>query len=436
MANQDDGVTVPSLDFQRLRVISVLGHGAKGVVFLVKGEEPAEELMALKVISKDLIERRSKDTKSDGSEYRRVSFEQQVLRRFDHPLLPKLHGVLDTEKLAGYAIDYCPGRDLNCLRKRQTERMFSDEVIRFYAAELVLVLDYLHGLGVVYRDLKPENIMIQENGHIMLVDFDLSTELSPIRTPPRSAQSDRVRSNSIAKSITVQKKRRSPFHRFCNSGISPDETVAPPELRVNLESLSGSDLAEKSNSFVGTEEYVAPEIVSGHGHDFGVDWWSLGVLLYEMLYGTTPFRGSNRKETFYRILTKTPELTGQTTALRDLIKNLLEKDPKQRIGSVEIKGHDFFKWVEWDSVLRISRPPYIPEIAPAVGTDGIENKIDVETVVKGIFGAEDGGGEEEENKGKESEENNRKWNNNGKEGNQEDVNKGVCVEGCKAFLVF
>ncbi|KAB2602209.1 serine/threonine-protein kinase OXI1-like [Pyrus ussuriensis x Pyrus communis] len=436
MANQDDSVTVPSLDFQRLRVISVLGRGAKGVVFLVKGEEPAEELMALKVISKDLIERRSKDTNSDGSEYRRVSFEQQVLRRFDHPLLPKLLGVLDTEKLAGYAIDYCPGRDLNCLRKRQTERMFSDEVIRFYAAELVLVLDYLHGLGVVYRDLKPENIMIQESGHIMLVDFDLSTELSPIRTPPRSAQSDRIRSNSIAKSIPVQKKRRSPFHRFCNSGISPDETVAPPELRVNSESLSGSDLSEKSNSFVGTEEYVAPEIVSGHGHDFGVDWWSLGVLLYEMLYGTTPFRGSNRKETFYRILTKTPELTGQTTALRDLIKNLLEKDPKQRIGSVEIKGHDFFKGVEWDSVLRMSRPPYIPETAPAVVTDGIENKIDVETVVKGVFGGEDGGGEEEENKGKESEENNRKWNNNGKEGNEEDVNKRVCVEGCDAFLVF
>lgn len=131
MVDQNDGVAVPSLDFRRLSVISALGRGAKGVVFLVKGEETvAEGLMALKVISKDLIERRSKDPKSDGSEYRRVSFEQQVIRRFEHPLLPKLHGVLDTEKLVGYAIDYCSGRDLNCLRKRQTERMFSDEVIR------------------------------------------------------------------------------------------------------------------------------------------------------------------------------------------------------------------------------------------------------------------------------------------------------------------
>ncbi|PQQ13788.1 serine/threonine-protein kinase OXI1 [Prunus yedoensis var. nudiflora] len=100
MDDQNDGVVAPSLDFQRLRVISALGRGAKGVVFLVQDEEAAK-FMALK-----------------------------VLRRFDHPLLPKLHGVLDTEKLVGYAIDYCPGRDLNCLRKRQTERMFSDDVIR------------------------------------------------------------------------------------------------------------------------------------------------------------------------------------------------------------------------------------------------------------------------------------------------------------------
>ncbi|KAL6271112.1 hypothetical protein ACE6H2_028023 [Prunus campanulata] len=425
MDDQNDGVVAPSLDFQRLRVISALGRGAKGVVFLVEDEEAAK-FMALKVISKDLIERRSKEPKSDGCEYRRVCFEQQVLRRFDHPLLPKLHGVLDTEKLVGYAIDYCPGRDLNCLRKRQTERMFSDDVIRFYAAELVLVLEYLHGLGVVYRDLKPENIMIQENGHIMLVDFDLSTKLSPMK----NAQSVRVSSNSTAKSSPVQKKRFSPFQRFCNKGISPDDSVSPSEHSLNS-GKPGSDSSEKSNSFVGTEEYVAPEIVSGSGHDFGVDWWSLGVLLYEMLYGATPFRGSNRKETFYRILTKEPELTGETTALRDLISKLLQKDPKQRIGPREIKGHDYFRGVEWDSILRVSRPPYIPEIATE-GTDGINKKIDVETVVQGIFGGEDGG----ENKGNENDENK---NNNEKQ----NVNKREWVEGLNhnptqenAFLVF
>ncbi|PQM34704.1 serine/threonine-protein kinase OXI1 [Prunus yedoensis var. nudiflora] len=177
----------------------------------------------------------------------------------------------------------------------------------------------------------------------------------------KNAQSVRVSSNSTAKSSPVQKKRCSPFQRFCNKGISPDDSVSPAELSLNS-GKPGSDSSEKSNSFVGTEEYVAPEIVSGSGHDFGVDWWSLGVLLYEMLYGATPFRGSNRKETFYRILTKEPELTGETTALRDLISKLLQKDPKQRIGPGEIKGHDYFRGVEWDSILRVLRPPYIPKL--------------------------------------------------------------------------
>ncbi|KAK9944663.1 hypothetical protein M0R45_010223 [Rubus argutus] len=393
-------VLVPSLNFQRLRVISPLGRGAKGVVFLVKDEE-TEEFMALKVISKDLIHRKSKDPKSDGSEYRRVCFEQQVLRRFDHPLLPRLRGVLDTDKLVGYAMDYCSGRDLNSLRKRQTERMFSDDVIRFYAAELVLALEYLHSLGVVYRDLKPENVMIQENGHIMLVDFDLSTKLSPIKTP----QSTR-RSNSLSKSPSVYKKKKnySPFHRFCNSGISPDDLDKPVESNANADNETDSDSSEKSNSFVGTEEYVAPEIISANGHGFEVDWWSLGVLLYEMLYGTTPFRGTNRKETFYRILTQAPVLTGETTPLRDLIRKLLEKDPKQRIGLEEIKGHDFFRGIRgsWESVLQVPRPPYIPEDV-SEDTEGIK-KIDVESVVEGIFGNQ-GGGNNNNNKGGNEEEN-------------------------------
>ena len=91
---------------------------------------------------------------------------------------------------------------------------------------------------------------------------------------------------------------------------------------------------------------------------------SLGVMLYEMLYGTTPFKRSNRKETFYRILAKAPDLVGETTPLRGLIGKLLEKDPNQRIRVIrleEIKGHDFFRGIEWDLVVEIGRPPFIPE---------------------------------------------------------------------------
>ncbi|XVE72687.1 hypothetical protein DITRI_Ditri11bG0058900 [Diplodiscus trichospermus] len=383
--NRNPQHSVPALDLDRLEIVTALGRGAKGVVFLAR-DEVTDETLALKVISRDSIEKKSNKAlrggnENEGNEYRRVTFEQEVLRNFNHPLLPRLRGVLATDIVVGYAIDYCPGQDLNSLRRKQTEKMFSDDIIRFFAAELVLALAYLHKLGIVYRDLKPENIMIQENGHIMLVDFDLSTKLYPI-----SPKSSTPLNSAIQRPPdSVKKKRFSPFQWYCNSGISPDDSAS--QASVNSEhNESGS--VEKSNSFVGTEEYVAPEIISGSGHDFAVDWWSLGIVLHEMLYGTTPFKGSNRKETFYRILSKSPDLVGESTSLRNLIRRLLEKDPKQRITLEGIKGHDYFKGIDWDLILRVERPPYIPaQSEKEILEEGKEgnNKIDVELFVQGLF---------------------------------------------------
>ncbi|GMI98626.1 hypothetical protein like AT4G13000 [Hibiscus trionum] len=386
--------SIPTFDLDRLEIVAALGRGAKGVVFLTR-DNVKDEIIALKLISRDSIEKKNAKAvnNSDGNEYRRVFFEQEVLAMVNHPLLPRLRGVLATDKVVGYAIDYCPGHDLHSLRKKQTEKMFSDDMIRFYAAELVLALEYLHNLGIVYRDLKPENVMIQENGHIMLVDFDLSTKLSP-RSPDKS-----MPPNSFHQTPpdSVKKNRLFPFVRWCNSGISPDDAAS--QASVNTDCICTElDSAEKSNSFVGTEDYVAPEIVSGKGHDYAVDWWSLGIVLHEMLYGTTPFRGSNRKETFSRILTKPPELVGEPTSLRHLIRSLLEKDPKQRITLEGIKGHDYFKGIDWDLILRIQRPPYIPahseEEITVADKEGIKG-FDVELFVQEIFANgddSDGGG--------------------------------------------
>ncbi|KAI3946608.1 hypothetical protein MKX01_014466 [Papaver californicum] len=384
------------IDLQSLKALSVLGRGAKGVVFQVQ-EQQQEETLALKVISKSFIENKNKNKKKSqeenggGSEtaseeediYRRIWFERDVLRLFDHPLLPKLKGVIVTDEIVGFAIDYCNGGDLSSLRKKQSEKMFSDDIIRFFAAELVLALEYLHGLGIVYRDLKPENIMVQENGHLMLVDFDLSTKIS--------MKSDNIQSrSSINHSISKEKKttkKRFPILNFCSPGIGSYESDRHPEARVN----SVRSDSEKSNSFVGTEEYVAPEIISGNGHDFSVDWWGLGVVLYEMLYGKTPFRGVNRQETFFRILTRTPELVGEKTALRALIAKLLEKDPIKRICLEEIKNHEFFQGLNWEKILQIFRPPFIP--SPNVVEEeenGVEdmkviNGIDVKTFLHIVF---------------------------------------------------
>lgn len=130
-------------------------------------------------------------------------------------------------------------------------------------------------------------------------------------------------------------------------------------------------------------------MLQNKGHDLTVDFWCLGIVLYEMLYGKTPFKGKNRKETFYKILTESPELVGEQTALRDLIRKLLVKDPKQRISTAEIKRHQFFKGVDWENVLEIARPPFVPGPLDEESIDVI-NKIDIEAFVQGVFKVSDG----------------------------------------------
>uniref|UniRef100_A0A0D9W6I2 non-specific serine/threonine protein kinase n=1 Tax=Leersia perrieri TaxID=77586 RepID=A0A0D9W6I2_9ORYZ len=419
----------PELSLGDLKAVSMLGRGAKGVVFHVVPAAAAEAAgedgmgvslisssssMALKAVSREAA--RHKKTGSGGEDgHRRIWFERDVLMSLRHPLLPSLRGVLATDAVVGFAIDRCGGGDLNSLRRRQTEKMFSDSVIRFYAAELVLALEYLHSIGVVYRDLKPENVLIQDSGHIMLVDFDLSTRL-PTPPPPEqdaTAAADSTPPPPSSPSPNRAKPRRQPGAALCfpfrsigaatKPAASAADSPSPPSSTSRTASSSSSSSSSttttasssttarttaKSNSFVGTEDYVAPEIIAGSGHDFTVDWWGLGVVLYEMLYGRTPFRGTNRKETFYRVLAKQPELVGEKTPLRDLIARLLEKDPEKRIGASGIKAHPFFNGVDWDRILRVARPPFIPP--PTEDADGGE-VLDVEKVVHEVFAANEGG---------------------------------------------
>ncbi|OEL14001.1 Serine/threonine-protein kinase OXI1 [Dichanthelium oligosanthes] len=407
------------LSLEDLKAVSVLGRGAKGVVFHVvpatgepegEGESgSAAAAMALKAVSREAA-RHKKAASGDGDGHRRIWFERDVLLALRHPLLPALRGVLATDAVVGFAIDRCGGGDLNSLRRRQTEKMFSDSVIRFYAAELVLALEYLHSLGIVYRDLKPENVLIQDSGHIMLVDFDLSTRLpAPPQEPDVLVDSPKPAPPVTAPSPGRGRARKPAGAALCfpfrtggagKPAAPAADSPSPPSTSRTASSSSSSSTGTtassaasagartpaKSNSFVGTEDYVAPEIIAGRGHDFSVDWWGLGVVLYEMLYGRTPFRGQNRKETFYRVLAKQPELVGEQTPLRDLIARLLEKDPEKRIGARGVKAHPFFRGVDWDRILHVARPPFIP--TPPQDEDGDE-ALDVEKVVREVFASID-----------------------------------------------
>jgi len=231
-------------------------------------------------------------------------------------------------------------------------------------------------MGIVYRDLKPENILIQHSGHVTLTDFDLSRTLTR-KTVRNLVPNAAASCNNL---ITVseieqqpQKKQQQHHIRYLTrwwfvndvqhkkNGLKKAKSArVSPVSRRKLSFNNG----ERSNSFVGTEEYVSPEVVRGDGHEFAVDWWALGILSFEMLYGTTPFVGKNRKETFRNVLAKKPEFIGKRNELTDLIERLLEKDPTQRLGyqrgACEIKEHVFFKGVRWDLLTEVLRPPFIP----------------------------------------------------------------------------
>ena len=382
------------LDFDSIRAIKVLGKGAMGTVFLVHNQETdstATNRFALKVVEKSTLH-----TKFDAE--RRARWEIQVLNQLStpkttHPFLPNLISSIETQEFLAWSVPFCPGGDLNVLRHRQNDHVFSPAVIRFYLAEIVCALDHLHQMGIVYRDLKPENILIQHSGHVTLTDFDLSRTLT--RKTVRNLVPNAAAScnNLITVSeIEQQPQKKQQQHHIRNltrwwfvndvqhkkNGLKKAKSArVSPVSRRKLSFNNG----ERSNSFVGTEEYVSPEVVRGDGHEFAVDWWALGILSFEMLYGTTPFVGKNRKETFRNVLAKKPEFIGKRNELTDLIERLLEKDPTQRLGyqrgACEIKEHVFFKGVRWDLLTEVLRPPFIPsrddgeltERATAAGVD-------------------------------------------------------------------
>nr|DAD29798.1 TPA_asm: hypothetical protein HUJ06_031266 [Nelumbo nucifera] len=327
-----------------------------GTVFLVYDREadPSDRRpFALKVVEKSTL-----CTKFDAD--RRARWEVSFLSRLNHPFLPTLLGRLETDEFLAWAVPYCSGGDLNVLRYRQTDRVFSPSVIRFYVAEIVCAVEQLHRMNVMYRDLKPENVLIQQSGHVTLTDFDLSRTL----TPRRSKLTDILNSVEVETPKGGQKHRRN-LTRLISvmSELGLKKAKSARVSPVSRRRPSFVSRGERSNSFVGTEEYVSPEVVRGDGHEFAVDWWALGILTYEMVYGKTPFRGKNRKETFHNVLTKPPEFVGERTSLTDLIGRLLEKDPTRRLGynrgAIEIKEHAFFRGLRWDLLTKVSRPPFL-----------------------------------------------------------------------------
>ncbi|XP_063920570.1 ribosomal protein S6 kinase alpha-5-like isoform X2 [Zophobas morio] len=301
---------VDRVNMSHFDLLKVLGTGAYGKVFLVRKRGGADNN---RLYAMKVLKKATIVQKKKTTEHTKT--ERQVLEAVrDNPFLVTLHYAFQTDAKLHLILDYVAGGEL-FTHLYQREHFTEDEV-RIYIGEIILALERLHSLGIIYRDIKLENILVDESGHIVLTDFGLSKEL------PREGDSD-----------------------------------------------------QRAYSFCGTIEYMAPEVVKGgtQGHDIAVDWWSVGVLTYELLTGASPFTVEGEKNTQQeisrRILKTTPpipETLGKEVA--DFISKLLVKDPRKRLGggegdAKELKKHPFFKSLDWSKLARKEIPaPFKPVI--------------------------------------------------------------------------
>ncbi|XVE99037.1 hypothetical protein REPUB_Repub03eG0162000 [Reevesia pubescens] len=351
------------------RLLKRLGYGDIGSVYLVE-LRGTNAHFAMKVMDKASLASRNK--------LLRAQTEREILGLLDHPFLPTLYSYFETDKFYCLVMEFCSGGNLHSLRQKQPNKHFTEEASRFFASEVLLALEYLHMLGIVYRDLKPENVLVRDGGHIMLSDFDLSLRCSVSPTLVKSSSTHQTSNGGGGTGGILDSEYAMPVH-----GCIQPSTFFPRILPSKKNRKSKSDIglfvggampelmAEPTNvrsmSFVGTHEYLAPEIIRGEGHGSAVDWWTFGIFLYELLHGTTPFKGQGNRATLSNVVgqpLRFPESPQVSFVARDLIRGLLVKEPHKRIackrGATEIKQHPFFEGVNW-ALVRSAMPPHIPE---------------------------------------------------------------------------
>ncbi|XP_077382860.1 serine/threonine-protein kinase Sgk2b [Festucalex cinctus] len=238
-------------------------------------------------------------------EQQHVMVERSVLLKgLQHPFLVGLHYSFQTPNMLYFVVDYVNGGEL--FYHLQREGSFPESRAAFYAAEMAMALGYLHSLDIVYRDLKPENILLDSEGHVKLTDFGL-----------------------------------------CKEGVAVGGLM---------------------HTFCGTPEYLAPEVLQGHMYSPAVDWWGLGSVLFEMLYGLPPFYSHSKTEMFEKILHAPLCLpSGPSEAACSLLEGLLERKVCRRLGEsrdiLELQEHPFFASINWDDLLaRKVTPPFIPNV--------------------------------------------------------------------------
>ncbi|KAI9137632.1 kinase-like domain-containing protein [Paraphysoderma sedebokerense] len=253
--------------------------------------------------------------------------ERNVLLKLRHPFIVSLKFAFQNSQKLYLVLPFINGGEL--FKHLSAAGRFSEERARFYIAELVTAIECLHGYNIIYRDLKPENILLDYLGHIALCDFGL--------------------------------------------------------CKLNMDS------GTKTNTFCGTPEYIAPEVLLANGYTKSVDWWTLGILLYEMISGLPPFYDENVNEMYRKILyTPLTFPSYFSPSAISLLTGLINRDPVKRLGSgpngaADIKSHPFFASVDWNKLLQKKiPPPFKPHVESAVDTSNFDEEFTSEAPVDSV----------------------------------------------------
>ncbi|XP_071055896.1 RAC serine/threonine-protein kinase-like [Onthophagus taurus] len=302
-------VTLESFEF-----LKVLGKGTFGKVILCR-EKATGRLYAIKILKKEVIIQKD--------EVAHTQTESRVLRSTNHPFLTSLRYSFQTNDRLCFVMEYVNGGELFFHLSR--ERIFSEDRTRFYGAEIISALGYLHSIGIIYRDLKLENLLLDKDGHIKIADFGL-----------------------------------------CKEDITYGRTT---------------------KTFCGTPEYLAPEVIEDNDYGRAVDWWGIGVVMYEMMCGRLPFYNRDHDALFALIImgdVKYPRTLSSDA--RDLLSGLLVKTPSRRLGggpedAKEIMAHPFFSCINWrDLEHKKIPPPFKPQVDSDTDTRYFDSEFTGESV--------------------------------------------------------